>query len=58
MAGILTVCRLGEDWVVKDSAGGFHCRTPKLDDAKAYAEKMAKRSGEKVVVRNENGVGR
>lgn len=58
MVGVLKVCRLGEDWVVKDSTGAFHCRTPKLDDAKAYAEKMAKRAGEKVVIKNENGIGR
>ncbi|WID99274.1 hypothetical protein QO058_14130 [Bosea vestrisii] len=55
MNQILKVCRLGNDWAMKDATGSFYCRSPNLDEVKAYAEKWAMRLGGRVVVRDEQG---
>ncbi|WID98421.1 hypothetical protein QO058_09370 [Bosea vestrisii] len=55
MNQILRICRLGSDWAMKDATGSFYCRSPNLDEVKAYAEKWASRLGARVVVRDEQG---
>lgn len=55
MNQVLKVCRLGNDWAMKDATGAFYCRSPNLDEVKAYAEKWASRLGGRVIVRDEQG---
>lgn len=58
MAEVLTICRLGPDWSVKDRSGAFWGSSPNRAEIEALAAKMAKRRGASVIVRNAQGAGR
>ncbi|QEL25085.1 hypothetical protein FQV39_22655 [Bosea sp. F3-2] len=52
MAQILTVCRLGTDWVVRDVTGEYYGRSGDINEAIEYARGLASRTGSQVVLSN------
>jgi hypothetical protein len=58
MAEVLKVCRLGPNWAIKDQSGCFWNTDSSRAKVEAAAAKMAKKSGARVVIRDEQGVKR
>jgi hypothetical protein len=53
MDEVLTVCRLGNDWAVKDSRGSYTCRSIDREKVEAYAKALAALIGGSYIVRDE-----
>ncbi len=50
MAYILTVCRHGADWAVRDATGEHYGQSPDIDETIQAAQRLSLRNGAKVVM--------
>lgn len=50
MAQVLTVCRLGSEWAVRDATGEHYGHSPIIDEAIETAHRLSRRNGSSVVI--------
>lgn len=50
MAYKLTVCRLGDEWAVRDATGELYGRSPVIDHTIEAAQHLARRHGGRVIM--------
>lgn len=55
MGEVLTVCRLGTDWAVRDSRGSYTCRSIDREKVEAYAKALVALIGGSYIVKDEPG---
>jgi hypothetical protein len=50
MAQILTVCRHGGEWAVRDATGEYYGQSPVIDETIETAHRLSRRNGSSVVM--------
>ena len=50
MAYKLTVCRLGDEWAVRDATGELYGRSPLIDNTIEAAQRLSRRHGGRVIL--------
>jgi len=50
MAQVLTVCRVGSEWAVRDATGEHYGHSPVIDEAIEAAHRLSRRNGSAVVI--------
>lgn len=50
MAQVLTVCRVGSEWAVRDATGEHYGQSPIIDETVEAAHRLSRRNGSTVVI--------